>query len=151
MNAAEQGHAPPSRLVLTSLLETPAMGACVLGAGVAHVALTGVGFAGWMCPFYQATGWPCPGCGLGRACVLLLRGEWIAALRLHAFAPLLLLTLAVLGAGLVLRGRAQAAWSAKVRRFEERTRIVTMLLAALIFYWALRFLLDGPGLRALVT
>ena len=147
MNAAEQGKARGSRrLLLTSLLDAPALCGAVVAAGAAHVVLTGVGFAGWACPFFQATGWPCPGCGLGRACVLLLRGEWRSALRLHAFAPFLLLTLLVLGAGFILRGPTREAWRRIVRGVEEEDSIVPILLVLLLIYWALRFLLDAPGL-----
>lgn len=141
----------PRRLLVTSLLDAPQTSAWIFGAGAAHVALTAAGFGGWPCPFLQATGWPCPGCGLGRACVLLVRGEWLPALRLHAFAPLLFLTLAVLGAGLVLRGRALEVFRAAVQWIEERTPVVPALLGALLFYWALRFALDAPGFRSLVS
>jgi hypothetical protein len=152
MTAVEPGAGRKSRrLLLTSLLDAPALCGAVVAAGAVHVALTGAGFAGWTCPFFQATGWPCPGCGLGRASVLLLRGEWLPALRLHAFAPFLLLTLLVLGAGFILRGRAREAWRRAVRRVEERTPIVPVLLVLLLVYWALRFVLDAAGWRALVS
>lgn len=152
MNVAEQGSGRCSRrLVLTALLDAPALCGGIVAAGATHVVLTSAGFTGWSCPIYQATGCPCPGCGLGRACVLLLRGEWLPALRLHAFAPFLLLTLLVLGAGFVLRGWAREAWRRAVRGVEERTPIVPVLLVALLVYWALRLLLDAAGWRTLVT
>ena len=44
-----------------------------------------------VCAFRRLTGTPCPGCGLTRATAALARGELLAALRLHLFAPLLLL------------------------------------------------------------
>lgn len=80
-----------------------------------------------------------------------MRGEWWPALRLHAFTPLFLLTLALLGAGLLLRGRAFEVFRARVQWIEERTPLVPALLGALLVYWALRFALDGPGFRALVS
>lgn len=138
------------RLLLTSLLDSPKTSAWIFGAGAVHVALTSAGLGGWPCPFLQATGWPCPGCGLGRACVLLVRGEWLPALRLHAFAPVLIVTLAVLGAGLLLHGRAYEVFHAWVQRIEELTPLVPVLLVALLSYWALRFALDASGFRELV-
>ena len=138
------------RRLLGSLIGSPKLCACVLGAGVAHVGLVAVGLGGWSCPFLKAIGWPCPGCGLGRACVLLVEGDWRAALQMHAFAPLLLLTLGLLGAGLLLRGGPRVVLLTTVQWLEERTRLVPFLLVALLFYWVFRFALDAPGFRALV-
>jgi len=69
---------------------------------------------------------------------------------MHTFAPLLILTLGLLGAGLLLRGRARSALLAGVQWIEDRTRLVPVLLVALLFYWVWRFTLDAPGFRALV-
>ena len=151
MNATPAARGGQRRLLLTSLLDAPKTSAWIFGAGAAQVASTAAGLGGWPCPFLQATGLPCPGCGLGRACVLLLHGDWLPALRLHAFAPLLFLMLAVLGAGLLLRGRAFEVLRARVQWIEERTLLVPALLGALLVYWALRFALDGPGFRPLVS
>ena len=139
------------RLVLTSLLEEPGLSMGILGAGVAHVALTGMGLEGWPCPFYKVTGRPCPGCGLGRACVLLLKGHWQDALRIHAFAPVLLVVLAVLAAGLALRGRPKTALCRAISRLEAGTRLDVVLLTGLMVYWFLRLVLDESHLQMLVS
>ncbi|MEP6672641.1 MAG: DUF2752 domain-containing protein [Chthoniobacter sp.] len=136
---------------MTSLLEDPRVSLAILGAGAAHVTLTAAGLGGWPCPFYHATGWPCPGCGLGRASVLLLRGEWRGALRLHAFAPVLLVALAVLGAGLVLRGRARERLRTAVRWLEEKAMLSAVLLSGALIYWLLRLLLDESQWQLLVS
>ena len=138
------------RLVVTELLDAPALSLGIFGVGAAHVALSAIGRGGWPCPFYHTTGWPCPGCGLGRACVLLLHGHWKESLRVHAYAPILLLTLALLGAGLVLRGRAKAALRAGVKWAEERLRLSVILLWGLLLYWLLGFMLDGSQWRLIV-
>lgn len=139
------------RLVLTDLLDAPGLSAAILGAGVVHVGLCAAGLGGWPCPFYRATGWPCPGCGLGRACVLLLEGRWRESLWVHAFAPVLLFTLIVLGAGLVLRGEAKEALRAGVLWLEQRLLLAVLLLAGLLIYWLLRLMLDGRHLQLLLT
>ena len=138
------------RLVLTELLDSPALSAGILGVGAMHVTLSAIGRGGWPCPFYHTTGWPCPGCGLGRACVLLVRGHWKESLRVHAYGPILLLTLAVLGAGLVLRGRAKAALRAGVKWTEERLWLSAILLWGLLLYWFLRFMLDSSQWQLVV-
>lgn len=150
MKAAEAAPASSSRrLLLTSLLASPSLCAWMLGAGAVHVVLAATPLGGWQCPFHQATGWPCPGCGLGRASVLLLRGEVGESLRLHAFAGLMLVVLGALGAGL-WPGRVGAAVRAAVRRIEERTWLVPASLAALILYWLARLALDAASFRRLV-
>ena len=39
------------------------------------------------CWFRALTGWPCAGCGMGRACLALLLGDWAAAVAWHPLAP----------------------------------------------------------------
>ena len=141
---------PRRRLLLTSLLESPRMCGWILGAGVAHVELAGTPLQGWRCPFFQATGCPCPGCGLGRAAVLLLHGHWRDSFQMHAFAIPALAMLAELGAGL-LPGGAGDRVRAGVRWIEERTWLVQGLLAGLLIYWIARFALDATGFRTLVV
>ena len=48
------------------------------------------------CPFYMATGLLCPGCGVSRMCLALLRGDWAGAWRANPFLVILLPILAVL-------------------------------------------------------
>jgi len=88
---------------------------------------------------------------MGRACVLLLQGRWGESLRLHAFAPLLLMALAVLGAGLLLRGHAREGLREAIRGLENRFRLSQVLLAGLIIYWLLRLMLDAAQWRMLVS
>ena len=138
------------RLVLTEFLDAPGISAAILGAGVLHVGLCAAGLRGWPCPFYQVTGWPCPGCGLGRACVLLLHGQWRESIRMHAFAPVLIAVLVLLAAGLALRGRAKSVLREAVKRFEEGTGASRILLFGLVVYWLLRFLLDASQWQLVV-
>lgn len=135
--------------LLTPLLRSRWLSGAIIGAAVLHVGLNWVGAGGWPCPMLNATGYPCPGCGLGRACAQLGEGNWGDALRLHAFAPVLVLTLLLLAVGLALPGRHRTAFLAWVRRFEDRTRITPILAGALIFYWVLRLALDGGAVAAL--
>ena len=48
-----------------------------------------------VCLFRRLLGLPCPGCGMTRAFGHLAKGEWLAALRAHPFAPLLAAELAL--------------------------------------------------------
>ena len=49
-----------------------------------------------LCPFYNITGLPCPGCGLTRAFVSLGHGQWLQSLHWHPLGWLIALVLACL-------------------------------------------------------
>ena len=69
-------------------------GGVLLAAGLAYalwVRFTGLALP---CPFHAATGLLCPGCGVTRMCLALLRGDPAGA---WAANPVLLLLLPVLG------------------------------------------------------
>jgi hypothetical protein len=69
------------------------------GAAFALLVLLGIP----VCPFAAITRHPCPGCGLTRASLALLRGQIGEAVRLHPLAPVVTPVLAgwVLYAGVV--------------------------------------------------
>lgn len=72
----------------------------LLALGLGYAAAVHVLGRGLYCPFYMATGLLCPGCGVSRMCLALLRGDWVAAWRAN---PGLFLLLPVLAALLGLR------------------------------------------------
>lgn len=73
-----------------------------LGIGLALVLAAGLGYAGWVhlthlavpCPFHAVTGLWCPGCGVTRMCLALLRLDISGAWKAN---PVLLLLLPLLG------------------------------------------------------
>ena len=92
-----------------------------LGIGLALVLAAGLGYAGWVhlthlalpCPFHTVTGLWCPGCGVTRMCLALLRldisAAWQANAVLLVLLPLLGLLLAYRGLVYVRRGNVPAA------------------------------------------
>ena len=93
----------------------------LLAAGLAYAAFCLV--TGWSipCPFHLLTGWNCPGCGVTRMCLALLRldlaGAWQAnpgLMLLFPFLAVLLLSLAVryirTGRGLPSPGEQKLIW-----------------------------------------
>jgi hypothetical protein len=102
-----------------------------------------------LCPFANLTGHPCPGCGMTRAALALLSGEWSAALRWHPLSPICVPLLAALA----LEGfiRFVAGSSLPTRLEPRRSRVSRdwlwgALAASLLGVWAARFLgaLGGP-------
>lgn len=126
--------------LLAQLLERRVTGVWVGVAVVAHLGLMRLELPAWPCPVQHALGIPCPGCGLSRAIVALLHGDWLAALRLHAFAPLLLAALALIIGMAVLPEPLRRRGIATVDHLERRTGLTVLLLGALMVYWLVRLL-----------
>lgn len=62
-----------------------------------------------LCPFRLLTGHACPGCGMGRALLHALRGDWAASWDMHPLGlPLLALWTAWLARGALNRARGRA-------------------------------------------
>ena len=129
---------------LASLLRDRRVSLVLAGVATAQVAAVATGVGGWPCPVKSALGIPCPGCGLTRATLSLLGGEFAAAFRLHAFAPLLLLGLAAVAVAAALPAARREAFAAAVARFERRTKAAYVVLGAMLLYWSVR-LLFLPG------
>lgn len=127
--------------ILASVAQNRLAGAMIAGAVGLQAGLVSLGLPGWPCPFFHVIGLPCPGCGLSRACVALVQGDWAASLELHAFAPVFAggLTLVFLAA--VLPPRQQAWLVGRLELVERRTGITAILLVGLMLYWLVRLLL----------
>ena len=112
----------------------------VTGVAGVQIALVSLSLPGWVCPFFRLTGIPCPGCGLTRAVILLLKGDFRDSLRFHAFAPIFLLAAVAFILVLLLpKSIIQPALS-KVERLEHQTGFPAIILVGLILYWLARLL-----------
>jgi hypothetical protein len=112
----------------------------IAGTVGVQIALVSLSLPGWECPFFRVTGIPCPGCGLTRAVILLLKGDLQASLRFHAFAPIVLLSAVALVLVLLLpRSITQPAIS-KMEMLEQQTGLTVIILVGLILYWLARLL-----------
>jgi hypothetical protein len=115
----------------------------VLGLGVLVCAAGAVSTLP-LCPLANLTGWPCPSCGLTRAALALLAGDFSRALVLHPLAPPVLLLLGVFAGGAwlgyVRTGRAIPPWIRSSPRFTRwLDRASLLACAALIALWLARF------------
>lgn len=111
------------RRLLTGLLGMAAVGAgYTLWVNLTHLSIP--------CPFHAITGLQCPGCGVTRMCLALLRldvsGAWKANAVLLVLLPFLGLLLAYRGVVYVHRGSCHtAAW--------ENILLYTMIVVLLIW------------------
>jgi len=127
-------------ITTASLLRDRRVALVVTGLAALQIGAVAAGVGGWPCPFKSLTGVPCPGCGLTRAAVALVRGEWGQSLATHAFAPVLFLALAAFAVAAFLPRRQREAFAGVAERLERRTRASAFLLAALLLYWIVRVL-----------
>jgi hypothetical protein len=100
-----------------------------------------VGLPGWPCLLRQGFGCPCPGCGLTRAIIALLRADFKAALTLHAFAPVVLGALVFVVVGSLLPAPQRQPLVRRIERLERRTGITAVGISALFLYWLARLAL----------
>lgn len=116
----------------------PRLLAIVAVAAGLQVALVAAGLGGLPCPLASATGVPCPGCGMSRAIVALLRGDWAEMLRLHALAPLLVLAGASAAIVAVLPESRRARVLRALSVLESRRIVPLAALLLLCTYWLAR-------------
>jgi hypothetical protein len=122
-----------------SLLRSRPVAALLAGVAGVQLALVSGGISGWPCPLLHGLGIPCPGCGLSRASLELLHGDWQAALTRHAFAPVVLAGLAMIGVASLLPDRFRLPLAEGVARLERRTGLSALLLVGLVLYWIARW------------
>lgn len=107
-------------------------------AGLAYAAFTAVTGVGLPCPFHAVTGLWCPGCGVSRMCLALLRLDFAEAWSWNPGLMLLLPFLAVLGLRVAVRyvrtGRAGPTRGEQI--------VIGLMVAFLVVYGVVRNL---PG------
>jgi uncharacterized protein YjeT (DUF2065 family) len=123
---------------LATLLRDRRFGLLLIGALSLNIVTTALHLPGWECAFFRVTGLPCPGCGLTRACLLLLRGEVQTSIRFHAFAPIFVLFIAILGICTLLPRTVTEPFIDRAETLERRTGITIIILGGLILYWLAR-------------
>ena len=127
--------------ILSTILRDRRLGAIVSGTALLQLLLAWFGFPGWTCPVFHTVGIPCPGCGMTRATVFLVRGNWKEAMTMHAFAPVFLIALTVVAFCSVAPRHQIDRLIARTERLERYTGITLILLGGLIVYWLARLLL----------
>lgn len=137
--------------VLAPVMQNRITGLFVVGAAGVQTGLTVLDWPGWTCPFLHVLGIPCPGCGLSRATVMLLEGDWRAALSLHAFAPVFLVAFLLIAASLALPKKQRGWLISRLESVERRTGITAILLVSLMAYWLTRLLLFPETFFNLIT
>jgi hypothetical protein len=135
---------------LATLLRDRRFGLFLTGALSLNLAAIALHLPSWECAFFRVTGLPCPGCGLTRACLLLLRGEVQASIKFHAFAPIFVLLIGMLIICTLLPRTVAEPFVNKAEKLERRTGITIIILGGLILYWLARLLLFPTAFAQLI-
>lgn len=130
-----------SQPIVAAILRDRRLALAISGVGALNLALFALHLPSWQCPVWHTFGVPCPGCGLTRAMALLFQGDWRGSVTMHAFAPVFLVALLIIGTAALLPNRHRPAFVSKVERFEQKTAIPVLLLTAFFLYWVARLLL----------
>lgn len=139
------------RPVLAPILRKRAIALTISGIALLQMALTLHGLAGWQCPILYATNILCPGCGLSRAIAALLRGSWGTALTYHAFAPLCVIALIIIGGTALLPEDYWHTFIEKLDVIERSTAISLIMLIGLILYWVARLMFTFADFIRLIS
>ena len=126
--------------VLAAMLQSRRLIRILTGLGMIQVFAAGMGLGGWQCPIRFALDVTCPGCGLTTAITILLKGDWTAAVRMHAFAPLMMILLILMAVVSILPFKYQHKVSIGIAALERRTGIIAIGLISMVVYWAMRIL-----------
>jgi hypothetical protein len=127
--------------VVAPLLRHRKLMLVITGAVALQIALTGLHLPGRQCPIFQFLGIPCPGCGLTRATIFLLEGDWRRAFTFHAFAPVFVIAFALIS-GTALSPQAPREKVINLTdNIERRTGVAVIFLLGLIIYWLARLII----------
>ena len=124
--------------IIAPILQNRTDSLTILTAASFHLGGTYMHLPGWQCPILLATGIPCPGCGLSRAIIMLLKGDLQDSMKLHIFAPIFLTALIALTIILFLPISFRERIIYKIRKIEDSTSLFVVLLVSLFIYWGLR-------------
>ena len=124
--------------LLADLVSSRGLSSAFLLAGAAQIVLVSLGYPGWPCVFREAVGLPCPGCGLSRAAVALLAGDWPKAFAFHPFVGLVPVFLALLAVGALAPARVREASASALARIEARVPIALIAATAFIAFGLIR-------------
>jgi hypothetical protein len=82
--------------------------------------------------------------------MLLARGDLQASIRVHAFAPIFLVLIAILIVGTLLPRPLAEPFIFKAETLERQTGITIIILSGLILYWLARLLLFPSAFAQLI-
>lgn len=116
------------------------LGLAMVGGGILYFGIAGLGLNPMPCPFLSVTGMPCPGCGMSRSCLALLRWDLPEVWRMNPFGPVFALFWAVVGIGVALPQPWRARFAERIGSIERRSRWAAWVAIGLAIYSLTRWI-----------
>ena len=124
--------------VLAPMLQNRRLVRILAGLAVIQIIVVAAGLGAWKCPIHSALGVTSPGCGMTSAIILLLKGNCEAAVRMHAFAPLVMVVIILMTSAGILPPKYRYRITEAMATLESRSGISAIVLMAMVAYWLLR-------------
>lgn len=137
--------------ILASILNNRVACIMITGASILQLSLVSAGLPAWQSPTHAVFGIPDPGCGLSRAIVALLRGDWRTSLTFHAFAPLFVVALSLIAITTFIPRGPRDKLVTLVEDLERRTGLTAILLIGFVLYWLGRLLFMREAFLKLIA
>jgi hypothetical protein len=137
--------------VLARILKSRAACRVITGATILQLSLSAAGLLVWRSPLHSTFSIPDLGCGLSRAILALLRGDWQTALLFHAFAPLFVAALILVALAAILPHVLRDNIVDWVEGVERRTGLTATLLVGIVLYWLARLVIMREAFVLLVN
>jgi len=102
--------------------------------------LTASGLPVWRCPVHALFGVPCPGCGLTRSILCLLKGDWRESLSYHPFGILFFIAGALVSLAAFLPEKWGKAMGRVIEKVEMQTGLTMIALLSALLFGVLRLL-----------
>ena len=108
--------------LIAALLDQPRLAWAMLLGSAMYGVMSFVNIPLFSCAWKKVTGLPCPGCGMTRSAMALLRGQWQESLRQNALTWVMIVFWLVIVIGLSIPKRHRQAWVHAIGRWENRSR-----------------------------
>ena len=135
---------------LSSLIKSKQVCWAVSGVAALHLTLVTAGLPSWQCPIRSNLGIPCPGCGLSRAMLALVQGQWQHALVVHAFAPVAIGVLLFIAVASFLPTAFRRVLAQRIESIEVHLGLTGIALSIFLLYWLVRLLFFSESFYDLV-
>ena len=123
--------------LLSPVIRNRPLTVLVVSAAVLQTGLAAGGLPAWSCPIRAVFSTPCPACGLTSGAVLLLQGNWGAALQAHLLSPMLAAALVLAACSVLMPKPIHRRLVARLEALEKRTGVTTWLgiLVGTLWIW----------------